>query len=143
MDHECKNSYGMTYIQNCVGDFFKSWKNWVLLFVTYCVWDLLCSRYSANHNFDMVVVPQYYMLLLSSISTLIAFAHKDTKLIKLGMVGPFSIVISMLTIITIKTGYGFAGYNLLLPIAVFLFLYQVKTISSFACCIYKDLCKKN
>lgn len=114
----------------------KSPSNWLLIFVTYQVWSLLGMRYSSNQNFDMTVIPQYYILLVSSVSILAGLINTDKKHLILTLLGAITVVVSLLTIVVSKVGvywFGYPiGYYILCPISVFLFLWQIKRITCLA-----------
>ena len=121
----------------------KSPFNWLLMFVTYQVWSLLGMRYSSNQNFDMTVIPQYYILLVSSISILAGLINIDKKQLILTLLGAITVVVSLLTIVVSKVGiywFGYPiGYYILCPISVFLFLWQIKRITCLAYYNYKEV----
>lgn len=137
---ENKNHYS---IGTTIVRILKSPSNWLLMFVTYEVWSLLGMSYSSNQNFDMVVIPQYYILLVSSISILAGLININTKQVILVLAGAITTVISLLTIAISKVGVFFFGYPMgyyvLCPVSVFLFLWQIRKIICFAYCNYKEV----
>lgn len=104
---------------------------------------MLGMRYSSNQNFDMVVMPQYYILSLSLVSILTALINSNRKLMVLAMVASITVVISFLTIVTSKTGIRLLGYPVgyyaLCPMSLLLFLLQIKQITYFAWCKYSEV----
>jgi len=100
-------------------------------------------RYSSNQNFDMTVIPQYYILLVSSISILAGLINTDKKQLILTLLGAITVVVSLLTIVVSKVGvywFGYPiGYYILCPISVFLFLWQIKRITCLAYYNYKEV----
>lgn len=132
-------------IKNCAVKMLKSPSNIVIIILTYMIWSMLGMSYSSNQNFDMVVTPQYYVMLLSFISILVALINYNTKLVLLAMVGAVTVVVSLLAIVTSKIGViclGYPiGYYALCPMSIFLFLLQIKQITCFAWCQYCEVLK--
>src|SRR4051812_33861900 len=83
-------------VKNMAMKILKSRSSWGLVIVTYMIWSMLGMRYSSNQNFDMVVMPQYYVLLFSGISILAALIHHNTKLVLLAVIGSITVVVSLL-----------------------------------------------
>ena len=123
-------------VKNCTVKILKSPSNFALVILTYMIWSMLGMRYSSNQNFDMMVTPQYYVMLLSAISILAALINYNTKLVLLAIVGVIAVVVSLLAVVTSKVGITWLGYPIgyyfLYPMSVFLFLLQIKQITCFA-----------
>ena len=129
----------------CIIRALKSPSNWLLIVLTYVIWSLVGMRYSTNQNFNMVVAPQNYIMLLSLVSIVTALMNYTTKLIKLAFIGSLTFVISLVTVVVSQVGIEWLGYPigyyLLCPISLFLFLLQVKQISCFSWCKYCEILK--
>lgn len=132
-------------VKNYTVKILKSPSNWALIIITYLIWSILGLSYSTNQNFDMTVTPQYYVMLLSIVSILSGLLNHTGALAKLAFIGAIAVVASMLAIITSKTGiicFGYpVGYYLLCPMSVFLFLLQIKYITSFSWSKYCEVLK--
>ena len=132
-------------VKNCAVAMLKSPSNIVIIILTYMIWSMLGMSYSSNQNFDMTVPPQYYVMLLSFISILVALINHNTKLVLLAILGAITVVVSLLAIVTSKIGviwFGYPiGYYALCPMSIFLFLVQIKQITCFAWCQYCEVLK--
>ena len=132
-------------VKNCAVKMLKSPSNIALTILTYVIWSMLGMSYSSNQNFDMTVTPQYYVMLLSFISILVALINYNTKLVLLAIVGAVTVVVSLLAIVTSKIGVIWLGYPIgyyaLCPMSIFLFLVQIKQITCFAWCQYCEVLK--
>ena len=126
--------------KSCMMKMIKSPSNWVIVIFTYMIWSLVGMRYSTNQNFDMVTAQQNYVMLLSLVSIIVAFVSYDTRLLKLALIGAITLPVSFVTVAASKVGVIWLGipigYYALCPITIFLFLLQIKSISSFVCSKY-------
>lgn len=134
-------------VKNCAVKMLKSPSNIALTILTYVILSMLGMSYSSNQNFDMTVTPQYYVMLLSFISILVALINYNTKLVLLAIVGAVTVVVSLLAIVTSKIGVIWLGYRIgyyaLCPMSIFLFLVQIKQITCFAWCQYCEVLKSS
>lgn len=125
--------------KTCLKNGLRKPSNWGVMIATFFIWVLVDLTYAANQNFDMVVTVQTYVMLTSLMSVVVGILSNQVKGQNLVITGAVGIVISLLTIVTMKVFLTIVAGYLFLYVSIFLFLLQIKYFLCFACHAKKKL----